>query len=95
MLFGSFNAVKKSKDDEAYVCPHTVVYKINVDTADLTYKMALWNSNSQSAAFIDWGDGQSEYLKTTSEVDFEYFLHTYPAPSTYVVKFDLNSVLRH
>lgn len=91
--------LKKKQKDDSYVCPHTLVYDLDLTekSGSYDYYFMLRNNSAASGAMIDFGDGVvSSNLRSKPSNDSQgatIFKHTYSNPSgVYRIKFDINDI---
>ena len=90
MLIGNSQYSKNFKERKDYECPFTIIYDLEVPSGNYTYSFGLMNPNSVSAAYIEWGDGSSNSIKSSGNY-FNKFNHSYSKAGTYEVKFKMNA----
>ena len=92
MLFGNFGYNGKMKEIDEYECPFDFVWEMTIPSANCGYDLPLMNKYNAESAYIEWGDGSSEYLKCDNEHEnFQLFHHDYAASGTYELKFKMNA----
>ena len=54
MLLSYRNRIKRSKDIEEYICPWTIIYKLDATKSNYYYSFGLKNVNNPSSMLVDW-----------------------------------------
>ena len=96
MIAGNSTFFYKKERDIDHVCPHTIIYDIDVPYANYDYRFLLKNYYASEGATIDFGDDViSSNLKTdlaNEPLTATIYTHRYLSAGTYRVTFDINDI---
>lgn len=96
MIAGNSTFFYKKERDVDHVCPHTIIYDIDVPYANYDYRFLLKNYYASEGATIDFGDDViSSNLKTDLANEprtATIYTHRYLSAGTYRVTFDINDI---